>query len=147
MQKKWLFFFIISYLVAFSINVFPSMKFPDVSVNGYHILATCFFLVGLVTYILKGMKSSIEISRLKGFLFIGFFSGFLIYLFHIFEDIGAGGFAADIIGSIQYPFYIIFTIPLFGGNYLFQLNYAIYSIIASFIYFILYLWVNRRAKQ
>ncbi|WAA08878.1 hypothetical protein [Fervidibacillus albus] len=146
MNGKWLALFIVSYIVAISLNFFPSMKFPDVSVNGFHFLATSIFLIGLSIYILKGIKSVRDIHRLRLFSLVGVLSGFIIYVFHIVERFGAGSFSGDIIAFFQYPFYFIFTTPMFGGNFLFQVDYGMYALFTSFIYLIFFLWVRTKME-
>ena len=43
-------------------------------------------------------------------------------------------FILNAIASLQYPFYFIFSIPFFGGNLFFNVNYETYSLYLSLFY-------------
>lgn len=47
----------------------------------------------------------------------------------------------DMIASIQYPFYLMFTTPLFGVNSLFDINYETFSLLMSAVYILAFILV------
>lgn len=134
MTKKTLIFLICFYIVAFAINLIPSIKHPDSNVTILNLLVTILFIVTLLVFVKKiplknGFNKSLNI-----FLIFGFLSGLIVYVITKFEHITLDYAILDAIASIHYPFYIIFTTPLFGLNYLFGVNYGVFSLLMSVVY-------------
>ncbi|SDQ81179.1 hypothetical protein SAMN05216232_0166 [Virgibacillus subterraneus] len=121
-------FLIGSYLLAFSINLMPSIKHPDSDIDILNSLVTILFMVLLLTYSKKGSRI------LKTFSMFGVISGVIVFVITTFEHDMIGNGILDVIASIQYPFYLIFITPLFGGNILFDLSYGSYSLLMSLFY-------------
>lgn len=117
-----------SYLLAFSINLMPSIKHPDSSIDTFNALVTILFMVLLLMYFKKGSKI------LNIFSIFGVISGVIVFVITTFEHAMIGNGILDVIASIQYPFYLIFITPLFGGNILFDLSYGSYSLLMSLFY-------------
>jgi len=127
---KYIFFILViaSYLLAFSINLMPALKYPDLNMNILNLLVTILFMVLLLMYAKKGSKI------LKVFSILGAVSGVIIFAIATFEHAMIGNGILDVIASIQYPFYLVFITPLFGGNILLDLSYESYSLLMSLFY-------------
>ncbi len=128
MKYKFLILLIGSYLLAFSINLFPALKYPDLNVGIFNLLVTLLFMLLFLIYSKNGSK------KLKVFTIVGVASGVLIFLITTFEHLMFDNVILDSIASLQYPFYLIFITPLFGGNILFDLSYGTYSLLMSLFY-------------
>lgn len=141
MKLKLLVLLICSYLLAFSTNLFPSLKHPDSNMNIFNLLATTLFLIVLLIFVKKGVYSGKSNKKLKLFLIFGFISGLVVYVINMFESTMMDYAMLDIIASIQYPFYLIFTTPLFGVNFLFDLSYATFALLMSAVYVLVFILV------
>ena len=128
MNYKFLILLIGTYLLAFSINFMPALKHPDLDMGIFNILVTIFIMSILLIYSKKGSKF------LKIFSLFGIISGVIVFAITTFEHAMIGNGILDVIASIQYPFYLIFITPLFGGNTLFDLSYGSYSLLMSLFY-------------
>jgi vacuolar-type H+-ATPase subunit I/STV1 len=132
MNYKFLILLICTYLLAFSINFMPALKHPDLDMGIFNILVTILFMSLLLMYSKKGSKN------LKIFSIIGVISGVLVFVITTFEHALFGNVILDAVASFQYPFYLIFTTPLFGGNMIFDISYGIYSLLMSLFYGIVF---------
>ena len=136
MNLKLFIFLICSFLIAFTLNLIPSLKHPDSTMNVFNILATALFLIALLLFIKKASHSEKSKKGLKVFLIIGFIAGLIVYVIKMLEGTMTDYAILDMIASIQYPFYLIFTTPLFGLNYLFDISYETFSLLMSAVYII-----------
>jgi len=125
---KFLILLMVSYLLAFSINLMPALKHPDLNMNIFNLIVTLLFMLLLLLYSKKGSKT------LKIFSIVGVISGVLVFVVTTFEHAMFDNVILDAIASIQYPLFLIFTTPLFGGNVLFDLSYGLYSLWMSLFY-------------
>lgn len=141
MKLKLFIFLICSYLIAFTTNLIPSLKHPDSTLSVFNLIATALFLIALLIFIKKASYSGKSNKRLKAFLIFGFVSGFVVYVIEMFEGTMMDYAILDMIASIQYPFYLMFTTPLFGVNYLFDINYETFSLLMSAVYVIAFIFV------
>lgn len=141
MKLKLFTLLICSYLIAFSTNIIPSMKHPDSTMNIFNLLSTTLFLITLLIFIKKGSYRGKLNRGLKVFLVFGFISGLVVYIIKMFEGSMMDNAILDIISSIQYPFYLMFTTPLFGVNYLFGINYDTFSLLMSVVYVLVFILV------
>ena len=141
MKLKLFIFLICSYLIAFSTNLIPSLKHPDSTMNIFNLLATALFLIALLISIKEASYSGKSNKELKVFLIFGFISGLVVYVIKMFEGTMMNYAILDMIVSIQYPFYLMFTTPLFGVNYLFDISYEIFSLLMSTVYVIAFILV------
>lgn len=132
MKYKFLLFLIASYLLAFSVNLMPAIMHPDLNVDVFNLLVTLLFMFLLLMYTRKGSK------KLKVFAVLGVISGILVFIITTFEHAMFDNIILDSIASLQYPFYLIFTTPVFGGNILFDLSYGSYSLLMSLFYGIIF---------
>lgn len=143
-------FLVCAYLIAFATNLIPSLRHPDSTMSFLHPFATALFIIVLLIYIKQAACHAKAANRLKAFLILGFLSGFVVYVMKIFESTIMDYAILDMIASIQYPFYLLFTTPLFGFNYLLDINYEIYSLLMSGVYiigFILVTYFNKVTAQ
>lgn len=141
MKLKLLIFLICSYLIAFATNLIPSLKHPDSTMSIFNLLATALFLIALLIFIKKASYGGKSNKGLKAFLILGFISGLVVYVIKMFEGTMMDNAILDIIVSIQYPFYLLFTTPLFGVNYLFDISYETFSLLMSAVYVIAFILV------
>jgi len=141
MDYKLLVLLICSYILAFSINMMPALKHPDLNLNVFNLFVSIILLIVLLIYTRKGN------NKLKVFSIIGVISGVLIFTIKTFENSMFDHTFWDTIASIQYPFYLIFTTPLFGLNILFDLNYATYSLLLSLFYFLVFILAVNTKKN
>lgn len=132
MKYKFLLCLIASYLLAFSVNLMPAIMHPDLNVDVFNLLVTLLFMFLLLMYTRKGSK------KLKVFAVLGVISGILVFIITTFEHAMFDNIILDSIASLQYPFYLIFTTPVFGGNILFDLSYGSYSLLMSLFYGIIF---------
>ncbi|OCA87972.1 hypothetical protein A8F94_09085 [Bacillus sp. FJAT-27225] len=139
MKLKLFTFLICSYLLSFSINLIPSVKHPDSSMNIFNLLATALFLFALLVFIKEGLDSGKAIKGVKVFLLAGFISCLVVYVIKMFEGSMMDSAILDIIVSIQYPLYLLFTTPLFGVNYLFDMGYETFTLWMSVVYALAYI--------
>ncbi len=131
---------ICAYLVAFSINLMPALKHPDLNMTLLNLIASLIFLTVFFTYARKSDK------KLAVFSLVGMISGIIVFLITTFESFMFEYAILDVIASIQYPLYLIFTTPLFGGNLLINVNYEIFSLLTSLFYLLVYLKFKKANK-
>ena len=128
---------VFAYLVAFSINLMPALKYPDLNVNLFNLVVSIIFVTAILLYARKGEQ------KLAIFSMVGLISGVIVFLITTFESFIFEYAILDLIASIQYPLYLIFTTPLFGGNLLINVNYEVYSLLTSLFYLIVYVIVKK----
>lgn len=133
MKFKLLILLMCLYVVAFTINVIPSIKHPDSNMNIFNLFATILFLLVLLMYSKKSTK------KLKILSIFGVISGVLVFVITRVEDFMFNYAILDAIGSIQYPLYLIFTTPLFGINFLFDLSYGTFALLMSLFYIFVFI--------
>lgn len=141
MKNKFFLALIGSYLLAFSINLMPAMKYPDLQIDFLDLAVSLVFIFFLFMYAKKGTK------RFRIFTMLGIISGVVIFLS---DGVLVGNGIWDVVANIHYPFYFIFTTPLFGGNYLFNISHEEYSLVLSLLYGIVFgitLYFEKRRVQ
>jgi len=136
MKKKLsirLFFIIIIYLFALGMNFLPSIKYPDSSLSIINLIISVSLLV---TTIIK--LKSIVVSQNNKFIQIimlcGICSSLFVLIAYEFQHIAHKYMILDVILGIHYPLYIVFITPLFGLNYIFNVNYGMFSGIIGIFY-------------
>ncbi|MCJ0930512.1 hypothetical protein MST22_05030 [Virgibacillus halodenitrificans] len=134
MKYRFLVLLIASYILAFSVNLMPSIMYPDLKVDGFNLLVTLLFMFLLLLYSRRGSK------KLKVFAVLGVISGILVFFITTVEHAMFDNIILDSIASLQYPFYLIFITPVFGGNILFDLSYGSYSLLMSLFYGIIFVF-------
>lgn len=63
------------------------------------------------------------------------------------EEAVSNSFIVDVSTAIQYPFYFLFITPILGLNYIFNLNFQIFSVIISVISLILFIYMFKVKKS
>lgn len=126
MKNKIGYVLVFSYLLALITNLIPSIKYPDSNLSIINISVTFFFLIVLIIFSINNKFS----RKFNIFLYCGILSGILIYVINTYEII--------YIENIQYPFFVIFVTPLFGGNVLFDMKYETFSLLVSFTFLVIY---------
>lgn len=147
MNLKFVVLLILSYLTAFVINFMPSLKHPDSEMNIINLFATIFFLLVIVIVAIKKTNPKKENKKLMVFLMSGAIAGVLVYFIKMYEDITFQYAVLDIIASIQYPIYLIFTTPLFGANILLDFSYATFALVTSFFYLLVFILSWRKSYE
>ena len=137
MKFKWVILVIGTYLIAFSINLFPSMKHPDSMMNISHLLATLLFLFGFLIFIKKSPQNGKFDKVIKLSLILGILSGLIVFVIGMFEGALSNHLILELMTAIQYPSYFLFITPWFGLNQIFDLNYQLFSLIVSVVYLFL----------
>lgn len=138
MKHKWLIVLIVTYLIAFFRNLMPSLKYPDSNLTILYLLVTLLLLFFLLLFIIK-VPFNVKVNKgIKLFLIAGFLSGIIVYLINLFEMTLRDNVILDVIASIQYPLYLLFTTPLFGLNYLLDINVGVFSLLMSAVYILVF---------
>ena len=121
-KSRLLFFMLLIgvYLLAFMLNFMPAIKHPDLNVSSIALFSSILYALLLLIYSISGDK------KIRIFSLVGILSGVLIYLID--------HFILNAIDFLQHLLYAIFTIPFFGGNRLFDIHYAQYSLFLSLFY-------------
>lgn len=145
-MKKHAILMTIIYIVSLSMNVMPSLKYPDSSLSLVNLLASLMLMLAIVFWF-KSLMTVKKLKVLKIISTIGMVSSICIFLISWVEHMTYEIFILDIILGIQYPLYLLFVTPLFGMNYIFNSGYGIFSGIASLFYlavFLLCLFCRRK---
>lgn len=132
---------LISFILAFSVNLIPALKHPDSNMSFINLLTSGLFIIGMLVFI---RKMSSHNKYLKVYLILGFLSGIIVYSIKTFDHIMMNYAALDIITSIQYPLYLVFTTPLFGINSLLDINYETFSLLTSLVYILALICTYKR---
>lgn len=128
-SKKFILIALIgTYILAFVMNFMPAIKHPDLNLNIRDLITSVLFGILLLVY------STTESKKLRKVSIAGIFSGVVIFIIYNFESVMSDNLFLNAIASIHYPLYFIFTIPFFGGNLLFDVNYGTYSLYLSLFY-------------
>ncbi|WP_047984330.1 hypothetical protein [Ornithinibacillus californiensis] len=72
------------------------------------------------------------------FSLAGVISGILVFIITKLEYAMYDNSFVDVIAPLQYPLYVAFTTPLFGGNILFNLSYEWYALLMALFYGIVF---------
>ncbi|MCG3088927.1 hypothetical protein [Sporosarcina cyprini] len=137
MKSKLFILLCCSYLIAFVINLIPSIKHPDSTMTIIHLFASTLLVIALSAFI---KMTSFQNVVVKNTLFIGFISGLMVYTVNFLTSLTEIAMI-DILAAIQYPFYLIFVTPFFGMNYLVGLSYDAFSLLLSAVYLFAFVFV------
>lgn len=138
MTFKFYVLLISSYLLAFSINLIPSLKHPDSHLTFINLLAASLLLLTFLAGIKSILFNDKCYKRAKGILMAGFLSGLLVFGIKMLEETVMNNMALDALASIQYPLYLLFITPFFGMNYLLDLGYGTFSLLVSIVYLLMF---------
>ncbi|KAB8138106.1 hypothetical protein F9U64_06585 [Gracilibacillus oryzae] len=140
-MNKFLILLIGTYFLAFVFNFMPALKHPDLDMGILNVLVTVLFMFLLLMYTKKGNRF------LKLFSVFGVISSVIVFIIATFEHTMIGNGIFDISATMQYPFYLIFITPLFGGNILFDLSYSFYSLLMSLFYGVVFVLTAYSKKE
>ncbi|WP_010097344.1 hypothetical protein [Ornithinibacillus scapharcae] len=140
-MKKITIMFILFYLLALTFYFMPSIKFPDVTMNFTNMFITVLFLVTLIT-----LSVLVKNKGIKLFLITGTIEGILVFLINKLESSFFENLFYEVIAFLQYPIYIVFITPFFGGNSILHVNYGLYSLLVAAIYLIILILHNNTSK-
>lgn len=143
MKSKLFISLCFSYLIAFTINLIPSIKHPDSMMTIINLLASTLVVIALVVFM---KKTSFQNVVVKNTLFIGFISGLIVYTVNFLTSLTEIAMI-DTLAAIQYPFYLIFVTPFFGMNYLVGLSYDAFSLLLSAVYLFAFVFVMAIHKK
>ncbi len=121
------------YLIAVGMNLMVSIKYPDSVIGVEHLMMSIFFILSMLVICFFGS------TRFSKFLLAGVFSGIFISLVQNYFDFIYEIWILDVISNLQYPLYVLFFIPLFGLNYLLDYSLAMFSLVISIIFIMLYI--------
>ncbi|WP_107838654.1 hypothetical protein [Metasolibacillus meyeri] len=106
------------YVIAFAVNLFTSIKYPDATIGIQHIVVSLVLFSYVLFFISKEISNKKVISKLKIFLLLG------------------------AVANIQYPAFLLFTAPLFGLNMLSNLNVGSFSLIIALVYAVTIIFIK-----
>ncbi|PYF08325.1 hypothetical protein [Ureibacillus chungkukjangi] len=142
MNKKLLILLIVSYLLAFSINLMPAIKHPDLQIGMLNFLVSLVFMAFIVISLKTGSQ------KLKKFIIGGTYAGIVIFFISELETYYISGSSIfDAIASIQYPLYVIFVTPLFGMNLFLDTSYEVLSIMLGIFYAVVWCIIDYFQKK
>lgn len=125
--KKCLIILSSVYVIAFIVNLIPSIMFPDATIQPIHAIASGLLLVCMFgTCLMRNRVAKLLIMAIL-FASVTFFTlnSFETYIYDIA--------LLDALFAIQYPLYILFVAPLFGLNYFLNVNPEYVALLVFFI--------------
>ena len=145
-MKQYLVWFTILLLGSIGINVSTASMYPDGSIGLLQLGASCIwlmFLIGSVVFI----REEKTLLFVFNYLRFGFIAGIVVYVVTFFGRYWLGYSWFDILSGIQYPFYYLFVVPLFGFNTWLNIMYAHFALFAGFAYILLAIGLSVRYKK
>ncbi len=137
-MKKLAIIFFVLWIGAFGYNLQLALLYPDGTIMIGNLVVSIAYL-GLVVFVFMYLIHKKEFKILKLIGLLGTISVIIIFLLGL---INTGEF-------ISLPLYIIFVTPLFGFNYLLDLDWEVFSILCSVVYlmiFLVQLLISRKYK-
>lgn len=125
--KKCLIILSSVYVIAFIVNLIPSIMFPDATIQPIHAVTSGLLLVCMFgTCLMRNRVAKLLIMAIL-FASVTFFTlnSFKTYIYDIA--------LLDALFAIQYPLYILFVAPLFGLNYFLNVNPEYVALLVFFI--------------
>lgn len=144
--KQYVALFVVLLLATISINAWPASLYPDGSIGLLQIAASFVWLIFLIGSVIL-VREEKTILFVFYYLSFGFVAGTVVYLVTFFERYWLGDLWFDIVSAIQYPFYYLFAVPLFGFNAWFDVLYGQLAMFAGFAYILLAIGVSVRYKK
>ncbi|MCH4888922.1 hypothetical protein EZV73_15105 [Acidaminobacter sp. JC074] len=141
-MKKYTILMMIIYILSFSINLIPSIKHPDLNLTLMNLLVSLLFMIATVLWV-KAAADSKWLKFLKSIMAIGTLSGLFIFIMSLVQHITIEYLILDAISGIQFPLYVLFVAPLFGLNFILNIDFGMFSLIMSLYYMALLLYLHR----
>lgn len=115
------------YVLAFIVNLIPSIMFPDAEIHPIHAFASGLLLVCMFgTCLLRNRAAKLFIMAIL-------FASVTVFTLNSFETYMYDIVVLDALFAIQYPLYILFVAPLFGLNYFLNVNPEYVALLVFFI--------------
>ncbi|OIN67248.1 hypothetical protein BLD48_06375 [Exiguobacterium sp. KRL4] len=144
--KQYVALFAVLLLATISMNAWPASIHPDGTIGLLQITASLVWLVFLTASVVL-VREEKTLLFVFYYLSFGFVAGTVVYLVTFFERYWLGELWFDIVSSIQFPFYYLFTVPLFGFNAWFNVSYGQFAMFAGFAYILLAIGISVRYKK
>ena len=115
------------YVLAFIVNLIPSIMFPDATIQPIHAVASGLLLVCMFgTCLLRNRVAKLLILAIL-------FASVTVFTLISFESYVYDIVLLDALFAIQYPLYVLFVTPLFGLNYFLNVNPEYVALLVFFI--------------
>ena len=127
------FIFILGLLVMIGINGWSAMLHPDGMINGWQSIASVVWLIGLVGSLFY-IKEDKALRLMVWYIRIGLVAALFIYGVSLLEGTFSETFWFDGLASVQFVFYFLFVVPLFGLNAWTDVLFDEFSLYTSVLY-------------
>ena len=144
--KQYIVLFVVLLLAAIGINAWPASIHPDGTIGLFQSVSSLVWLVFLIGSVML-VREEKTLLFVFYYLSFGFVAGTVVYLVTFFERYWLGELWFDLVSGIQYPFYYLFAVPLFGFNAWFDVIYGQFALFAGFSYIVLAIGVSVRSKK
>ena len=125
--------FIVGLLGMIVINGWSAMLHPDGTINGWQSIASVVWLVGLVGSLFY-IKEDKAFRLIVWYIRIGFAAALFIYGVSLLEGAFSETIWFDGLASVQFVFYFVFVVPLFGLNAWTDVLFSEFSLYMSVLY-------------
>ena len=144
--KQYIALFIVLLLATIGVNAWPASIHPDGTIGLLQIVSSFVWLVFLIGSVML-VREEKTILFVFNYLRLGFVAGTVVYLVTFFERYWLGELWFDLVSCIQYPFYYLFAVPLFGFNVWLDVLYGQFALFAGFAYIVLATGLSVRYKK
>lgn len=144
--KQYIVLFVVLLLATIGINAWPASIHPDGTIGLLQSVSSLVWMVFLIGSIIL-VREEKTLLFVFYYLSFGFVAGTVVYLVTFFERYWLGELWFDLVSGIQYPFYYLFTVPLFGFNAWFDVPYGHFAMFAGFAYILLATGLSARYKK
>lgn len=127
------FIFILGLLVMIGINGWSAMLHPDGTINGWQSIASVVWLVGLVGSLFY-IKEDKALRLMVWYIRSGLVAALFIYGVSLLGGAFSETIWFDGLASVQFIFYFLFVIPLFGLNAWTDVLFGEFSLYMSVLY-------------
>lgn len=125
--------FIVGLLGMIGINGWSALLHPDGAINGWQSIASVVWLVSLVGSLFY-MKDDKALRLVIWYIRIGFAAALFIYGVSLLESAFSETIWFDALASVQFVFYFLFVVPLFGLNAWTDVLFGEFSLYMSVLY-------------
>ena len=122
-MKKNIVLVMVAWLISIVSNISVSFFYPDTNISVFNLVVSILFLI-VIGY---SVFNFIRQQNFRIVLYIGVIGAVSGLLVSLFESMNSAQF-------ITLPLYVLVITPLFGLNYLMNLNIALFSLAMLFIF-------------